>query len=161
MGLLSAIPFWAWLVGALAMAGGWQKFQASRAQSKLAAQELVAERSRGDALHAGVLEVNRRLTKQQEAANAADLRARRASADKLAADNAAGKLRDYASRLAGSAAACDPAAAPVGSPAGAPAVVLADMLGRVEARGRELAAEADRRGTAGEECQRRYDALMP
>jgi hypothetical protein len=37
--------------------------------------------------------------------------------------------------------------------------VLADVLGRLEEAGRELAAVADARGTAGAACQRAYQWL--
>jgi hypothetical protein len=37
--------------------------------------------------------------------------------------------------------------------------VLADVLGRLEAAGRELAAIADARGAAGAACERAYEAL--
>jgi hypothetical protein len=38
--------------------------------------------------------------------------------------------------------------------------VLADVLGRLEEAGRELAAVADARGTAGTACERAYQALQ-
>jgi hypothetical protein len=38
--------------------------------------------------------------------------------------------------------------------------VLADVLGRLEEAGRELAAVADARGTAGTACERAYQALL-
>ena len=40
-----------------------------------------------------------------------------------------------------------------------PAMVLADVLGRMEARGRELALLADERGIAGETCERFAGAM--
>ena len=40
-----------------------------------------------------------------------------------------------------------------------PAMVLADVLGRMEERGRELALLADERGIAGEACQQFADAM--
>jgi hypothetical protein len=38
--------------------------------------------------------------------------------------------------------------------------VLADVLGRLEEAGRELAQVADARGNAGAACQRAYQALL-
>jgi hypothetical protein len=50
-------------------------------------------------------------------------------------------------------------AAPAGPPASHPGLVLADVLGRLDAAGRELAALADARGAAGTACERAHDAL--
>ena len=159
LGLLRAVPVWAWaLAGALAW-GAWQKHRATEAGAELAAVLQQTAQLRESAMHQALIETTRRLSAQQEAADAAERQARRARADSAAAAGAADRLRDHAARLAASAAACDPAAAGVGPAASAPGSVLADMLGRLEAHGRELAAEADRRGIAGSECAQRYDAL--
>lgn len=102
-------------------------------------------------------EFNRRLEAQQEAASAAAETLRRARLDAAAAGRAADSLRGHVATLAGQCAA--PAA---GSASGAGAGdVLADMLGRLEAAGRELAAEADRARAAGAACERAYDSLKP
>lgn len=50
-------------------------------------------------------------------------------------------------------------AAPAGPPAAHPGLVLADVLGRLDEAGRQLAALADARGTAGTACERAHDAL--
>lgn len=144
---------------ALGAALGVQTLRLSAAHQQLASQDLQAVEARADALHTGVIELNRRLAAQQEAANAAQSKARRAAADAAAANAAAGGLRAYAADLAASAAACHSAPAAVSPAASAPGLVLAELLGRVESRGRELAAEADRRGIAGSECEQRYEAL--
>ena len=95
------------------------------------------------------------LITQTEAADAAQQAARRARADSAAAGRAADGLREHVQALAGQCAA-----APADSASGAgPGTVLADMLGRLEAAGRELAAEADRARIAGHLCERAYDAL--
>ena len=97
------------------------------------------------------------LIAQNGAAHDAALAARRARADSAAAGRAADSLRGHVASLAGQCSA--PAAS---SQAGAgPGDVLADMLGRLEAHGRELAAEADRARIAGQLCERAYDALTP
>jgi hypothetical protein len=160
MGLiLRAVPLWAWALAAVLAWGGLQKASATRAAGKLATQQIQAERARGDALHGGLLEINRRLAAQQEAANAADEHLRRAVAAAAAADRAGAGLRDAA--RAAAARACGPAAAAVGASASPPADMLADVLGRLEEDGRAIAREADKRNTAGGECVGRYDALMP
>ena len=52
-------------------------------------------------------------------------------------------------------------AAQGGTPARDAALLLADVLSRMEQAGRELAAEADRRGIAGRACEQFVDALHP
>ena len=97
------------------------------------------------------------LITQTEAANDAAQAARRARLDSAAAGRAADSLRQHVARIAGQCAPIGP-----DSPAGAaPGDLLADMLGRLEEAGRELAAEADRARTAGAACERSYDALTP
>ena len=157
--LLRAVPLWAWALTAALLWGGWQYRRAERAGAELLRHQHEVATLRESAMHSALVETSRRLAAQQEAADAAELQARRARADSAAAAGAADRLREHAARLAASAAACDPAAAAVGPAASAPGSVLADMLGRLEAHGRELAAEADRRGIAGSECAQRYDAL--
>ena len=51
------------------------------------------------------------------------------------------------------------AAAPAGPPTAHPGLVLADVLGRLDEAGRQLAALADARGAAGTACERAHDAL--
>ena len=117
----------------------------------------AAAELRVEALHAALVEQTRRLNALREAADDAAAKSRRAHADARAADALAGSLREHVARLAQRCSA--PAA---GSPAElAAGDVLADMLGRLEAAGRELAAEADRARVAGELCERSYDTLDP
>jgi hypothetical protein len=147
---------------ALAAAGAsaaatWQ-VQDWRHGRKAAEIQAVTATAREEAMHAGLVETSRRLGAQEKVTRDAQAHARRASADRAAADAVAGQLQQYADSLA-SACAADPAAAGPGSAASAPGLVLADMQRRLEAAGRELAAEADRRGAAGSTCERSYDAL--
>jgi hypothetical protein len=79
----------------------------------------------------------------------------RALAQQCSAPGPATAARDPAAPTA----AANPAAARPGPPTPDPGLVLADLLSRMDAAGRELAAVADARGTAGQACQRAYDAL--
>lgn len=149
----------AWLVAALlagmaaGFAGGWQ-VQAWR-HGRLAAEQAAQVASvREEAMHAALIETTRRLTAQQEAADAATRQARRARVDAAAAADAAGRLRAQAIELAASAARCD--SAPAGDGA---ADRLARVLGESVERYREVAAAADRAIIAGSECAGRYEAL--
>jgi hypothetical protein len=102
------------------------------------------------------------ITKHQEIARDAETQARRHAQAAAAGAIAGNSLRDRAAQFAAAARCPAPeAAAPAGASASAPgpAAVLADVLGRLEAAGRELAAVADARGAAGAACQRAYEAL--
>lgn len=85
----------------------------------------------------------------------------RAESDALAARAAADGVLEQAKRLAARAGKCpnNSAATKSGSPAAEPSVVLADVLGRADARAGELAAAYDRSRAAGLACERAYDAL--
>lgn len=157
--LLRVIPIWAYALAAALAWGGWQKHRANEAGAQLARHITETAQLREQAMHAALIETTRRLSAQQEAADHAQASTRRAQADATAAAGAAGRLRTYAASLAASAGACNPAPAGVSAAASAPGVVLADLLGRLEASGRSLAEEADRRGIAGAECVGRYEAL--
>jgi len=136
--LLAAAALAGWL---LAGVQTWRLTAEAARQAEAAEQREAAFRSA--------------LITQTEAANEAAQTLRRARLDAAAAGRAADSLRGHVSTLAGQCAS--PAA---GSASGAGAGdLLADMLGRVEAAGRELAAEADRARAAGAACERAYDAL--
>ncbi|TNI81199.1 endopeptidase [Aeromonas veronii] len=85
----------------------------------------------------------------------------RAESDALAASDAADGVLEQAKRLAARAGNCpsNPSATKPGAPAEEPGVVLADVLGRADARAGELAAAYDRSRAAGLACERAYDAL--
>lgn len=79
-------------------------------------------------------------------------------ADTAAADATADGLRDELDRIKRRAARCA-GVATGGAPAKDATTVLADVLGEMESAGRELAAEADRRGIAGRACEAAYGVL--
>ena len=85
----------------------------------------------------------------------------RAESDALAARDAADGVLEQAKRLAARAGKCpsNPTATQSGATAAEPSVVLADVLGRADARAGELAAAYDRSRSAGLACERAYDAL--
>jgi chromosome segregation ATPase len=84
-----------------------------------------------------------------------------AERDAVAADAVAVGLREQAGRLAKRASQCasDSGSAQSGDAAGQSAVVLADLLGRADARAGELAKAYDRARAAGLACQRAYLTL--
>jgi hypothetical protein len=114
---------------------------------------LAAERTARDE-EARRLELLGRIDRETAARN------QRRLDDAAAVVVAGGGLRQRAATVAARCEAPrDPAAAvdrPAANDAG---VVLADVLGRLEETARRLAALADERGTAGDACERAYDAL--
>ncbi len=100
----------------------------------------------------------RRTAAQQEIATDAAKERDQARADAIAAASAADGLRRQVAVLVDGARHSATAAG--GPPAGDALDLLADVLGRADARAGELAAIADERGIAGQQCERSYDALM-
>lgn len=125
-----------------------------------AVREAAAETTRL-AARAARAEEQRRVAALQEALDAAEIEARREREGRAAADAAAAGLRERFAAAATAArfAACNPGLALGGPSAADPAGMLADVLGRCEARVRLLADVADQRGRAGKLCERAYDAL--
>jgi hypothetical protein len=155
-----------WHLAAAALAGAAVgaplAFWARDLQADAAAAEIQATTAtaREEAMHAGLVRLAGQLKTQQEATRYAAAQTRAAEADLADASGAADRMQLYAEGLA-RAARCDPAAASDGQATPGPAELLADMRRRLEAAGREHAAESDRRGIAGAACQQSYDALRP
>lgn len=161
-----------YIVGAgLALAIGAATVQTLRLHSSeiaLAAEKLarqtdstLAAQATANAVSAALAKYQARTREIQEIADAATAQSARDREDAAAAGRAAVGLRQRAAALAAScgAAGRDPAA-PSGSPAtSSPGDLLADVLGRLDAAGRQLATVADERGTAGLACERSADAL--
>lgn len=102
-------------------------------------------------------EEQRRIAAQQENADHAAKERDQARADAAAAAIAADGLRK---QVAGLVERARHTAASAGSSATSDALdLLADVLGRADARAGELARIADERGIAGQQCQADYDAL--
>lgn len=164
------------LAFAVAAAQTWRlarsQLHAADLRSELQSQRRQAaeDRARATAAAASAAAAYRSLeqawiTKHQEIALEAQAQARRAAAAAADARVAGDGLRIRAHQLAATAAcpaatATNPTAASSGPPNTSPATVLADVLGRLEEAGRELAAIADARGTAGAACERAYLALL-
>ena len=165
------------ILAALALAGvqTWrlQRVQLSAADLRT---EIQAQRSRAAEDRAQAVAASARaaaayrsieqawINKHQEIALEAQDQALRTAAAAAAAGIAGDGLRQRAAELAATAAcpaptAPGPAPTPSSPPTPSPAAVLADVLGRLEEAGRELAAVADARGTAGVACQKAYESL--
>lgn len=156
------------ILAALLLAGV-QTSRLHRAELALAEHQAQAQAERARAAEAArQAEANYRaieqawIRKHQEIAREAEDQARRLAAAAAAGAVAGDGLRHRATQLAARCPAPEsPAPAEPGPPAAGPGALLADVLGRLEAAGRELAAIADARGAAGQACQRAYGALAP
>jgi len=134
----------------------------SQSREQHALRLAAASRAAADEALAAAQETERRVVEIQEIADEAQTQLDQARRDADTARGAAERLRHRAAALAAAArcpTAADPAPALAGPAATAPADLLADVLGRVEQAGRELAAVSDARGAAGTACERAYDAL--
>ncbi len=151
--LLAGVQTWRLHSAQAAMAEHKSQVQADRARAAEAARQTEANYR---ALEAAWIR------KHQEVALEAEQNARKIAGAAAAGAVAGDGLRHRAASLAATCpTTADAPAADSGPPAPSPGVLLADVLGRLEAAGRELAAVADARGVAGQACERAYGALRP
>jgi hypothetical protein len=130
--------------------GKWDKQAMELTEAKTKALELVRE------------EEQRRQSSINKVREDAEKQIALAERDALAASDAAAGVLEQAKRLAARAGKCpgNPSTTQPGTPATEPGVVLADVLGRADARAGELAAAYDRSRAAGLACERAYDSLL-
>lgn len=169
MGALTALTKEYWPQALLLLAGlllgwllqGWRLgADVAEARQELAAYRAEVARKAAMAEAAAREEEQRRQKEIEEIRDAARGELERASADARAADELAVGLQREVDRLRRSrSATCDTIAAQRSQAAESVVDVLADLLVEVERAGREMAAEADRRGIAGRACEAAYDAL--
>ncbi|WP_447742348.1 DUF2514 domain-containing protein [Pseudomonas laurentiana] len=149
------------------LASHWGAYQHGRWVVRAEAGQASAERDSGDRL-AEVIgergarqEEQRRATAQEEARAHAQEERTIADAGAAGADAAGQRLRDDAGKLAAtvSCPGTDTAAVARGQAATRAAMVLSDLLARADERTGELAKAYDLARTAGQQCEREYDAL--
>lgn len=134
------------------LANGWRlgeqiaEIRADHARAVAAEQQRARQIESG--WHAGMLEVQRNAQEKLDAV----------AADVVAAGSAAERLRERVAELSRRPAAC-PGAADGGEAADAARLVLADVLGRIDAAAGELAAHADRARVAGMACEAAYEMV--
>ena len=144
---------------ALAAGGAWQ-WQANAYSRQIAdIRRAYAEAITTAQAQARAEEARRQLAIEGIRTDAKD-KIDQASVDAAAADTVADGLRVELARIKRGTAKNPSATA--GSPARPnTTAVLADLLAEVERAGRAMAAEATRRGIAGEAAERAYGALSP
>ena len=130
-------------------------------QGKWDKQSAELATARADAEIAARKAEQRRLADMDRVRQDAEKQIANAERDAADADAAAVGLREQASRLALRASQCasHSGIAQSGDTAGQSAVVLADLLGRADARAGELARAYDRARASGLACQRAYLSL--
>ena len=168
--ILELIPRWAFaaaLAALLALCGvqTWRLASSAAAlgneraahQSDLARMASAA----ASASEAARFEEQRRTVAQQGIIRHAETAQDTIRAAAVRASDAGDGLRFRAAAVAASCdpATSDPAASGAGPAASSPGDLLADVLGRMDEAGRQLAAEADRRGVAGAACESGYGSL--
>ena len=135
-----------WLVNGWRLGEQAAEIRADHAQDLADAQSRARQIESG--WHAGMLEIQRNAQEKLDAV----------AADVAAAGSAAERLRERVAELSRRPAAC-PGAADGGEAADAARLVLADVLGRIDAAAGELAAHADRARVAGMACEVAYDLV--
>lgn len=134
------------------LANGWRlgeqiaEIRADHAEAVAAEQQRARQIESG--WHAGMLEIQRNAQQKLDAV----------AADVVAAGSAAERLRERVAELSRRPAAC-PAATGGGEAADPARLVLADVLGRIDAAAGELAAHADRARVTGMACEAAYGSL--
>lgn len=171
-GVAGGFPIWLWVIGGLLVALGGvemtRRLQVATLESKV--DRCLADRNAEKAAAANTAlrqaaanarETQRRLTDQQEVQHAHDTELAAAVRDRDAARGASLRLSRQLAAFAAAhrGAASHPGAGGDSAPAGDPIGVLADLLGRIDARAGVLADYADAARIAGKQCEASYDAL--
>jgi hypothetical protein len=160
IGLLRLVPVWAWVVAVALAWGAVQHHRASAAGARALAAERDLAEIRAAAAKEAIDTLARTVAAQGEAAREADTQAARDRADAAAASAAVRRLRTAAQAAAGGCSARAPSAAS-SAPAGAAGNLRADVLGRLGEAAQRIAEHADSSRTAGQLCERSYDAVRP
>lgn len=157
--LLRRVPAWAWVVLAVLAWGAWQRHQAKSIERKHTQAVAAAAAERETKLQADAAETARRLDAQKGITDDARKQYKALASDADRARAAEQRLRAQLAALAANPGPSNPATADGSAAAGQTVPVLADMLSRCGRRVRELAEYADAARTAGEACERSYEAL--
>jgi acyl-coenzyme A synthetase/AMP-(fatty) acid ligase len=142
------------LAAALAGAVAW----GLRAAYSAGAESVRTEWAQADAAAAAAAQALavKRTEAIERIDHAATIQTRRVATDRVAAAVAGSGLRFRAEAVA---AGCPAEPASPGETTTDPGYLLSNVLGRLEAAGRELAATADERGTAGAACEASFDTM--
>lgn len=177
--VLDLVPRWVWVALVVALSAtscklkldvGGLQLEVEKARTSLAKAHHEAAQTRAQAAAAAAsattayraLEARWRTTQEtidREARARQDQIRTAAAGAAVAGDGLRIRAAATAAAACGGGSAGGSSAAAVGPAASSPGAVLADVLGRLEAAGRQLAEVADARGLAGASCERAYDSL--
>ena len=155
LGILRAIPWWAYLIAACLAWGGYQRWRATSTAKAFQQAQADAAAEREKALTESLVTYSNRVAAQRKAIDDAEQKSTKARADASAATAAAGKLRQRL--VAIQAGASDPNSS---ATAASQAAGLADILSNCADRYRSVAEVADRSIIAGLACEASYQTLI-
>ena len=157
--IFGRIPPKVWVIGAVLALLAYYRWDARSAKAEFKRAQEQAQLEHAAQVVRDATETQRRTKAIMEVADAATLQSQtdRADSDRLrAADQ---RLRARLAAYQANGGSANPAAAAGGQAASAPTGVPADVFGRCLDRVRLVAGYADTTRTAGEACERSYDAL--
>lgn len=157
-GAIAKVPWWAWALAGLLAWGALQRHRVIKAREALVEYKAEVQDAFDRQKQADTLEGARRTKTIMEVADAATLQAESDRRSAAGARAALERLRAQ-SATGGNAGGVNPAATPGGPPADSSRVVPAELLNRCGTRLVELGEYADTARTAGQACERAYDAL--
>lgn len=111
LGILRAIPIWAYVIVACLAWGGWQKHRATATQKEFQQAQAEAAAAREVALKESIEETSRRLAAQQKVVKNADVQLTQVRAQAASAADAVSRLRTRLAAVGPSASAPDSALA--------------------------------------------------
>jgi hypothetical protein len=155
LGILRAIPWWAYVIALCLAWGGYQRWRATSTAKAFQQAQAEAAAEREKALTESLETYSIRVEAQRKAIDDAEKQSNKARTDAAAAGAAAGRLRVQLAAIKAGASAPHSAAASASQTAG-----LADLLAQCADRYRSVAEVADRSIIAGLTCQASYQTLM-
>ena len=154
LGILRAIPWWAYVIALCLAWGGYQRWRASSTAKAFQQAQADAAAEREKALTESLETYSNRVAAQRKAIDDAEQKSTKARADASAATAAAGRLRVQLAAIQSGASAPHSSAASASQAEG-----LADLLSNCADRYRSVAEVADRSIIAGLACEASYQTL--